>query len=88
MNYCLFLRNRLRYRTEISHVYSRNIYVSENINILISTRYRIWAQNLMAGHIYSHEFSNNVIYATSKGSDQPGDIRSLIRAFASHLNIL
>ena len=35
-----------------------------------------------------HEISNNVVCATSKGSDQPAQTRSLIRAFASHLNIL
>ena len=51
MNYCLFFRNRLRYRTEISHVYSRDIQASESIKISISTRYLIWTQNLMAGHI-------------------------------------
>ena len=32
--------------------------------------------------------SNNVVCATSKGSDQPVHIRSLIRAFVSRLNIL
>ena len=32
-----------------------------------------------------HEISNNVVCATSKGSDQP---RSVIRVFASRLNIL
>ena len=31
---------------------------------------------------------NNVVCATSKGSDQPAHTRSLIRAFASRLNIL
>ena len=35
-----------------------------------------------------HEISNNVVCATSKGSDQPAHMRSLIRAFASCLNIL
>ena len=35
-----------------------------------------------------HEIYNNVVYATSKGSDQPAHTRSLIRAFASHLSIL
>ena len=35
-----------------------------------------------------HEISNNVVCATSKGSDQPAHMRSLIRAFASRLNIL
>ena len=35
-----------------------------------------------------HEISNNVVYATSKASDQPAHTRSLIRAFASRLSIL
>ena len=35
-----------------------------------------------------HEISNNVVCATSKGSDQPAHTRSLIRAFASRLNNL
>ena len=35
-----------------------------------------------------HEISNNVVCATSKDSDQPAHTRSLIRAFASRLNIL
>ena len=34
-----------------------------------------------------HEISNNVACATSKASDQPAHTRSLIRAFASRLNI-
>ena len=35
-----------------------------------------------------HEISNNVVFATSKASDHPGHTRSLIKAFASRLNIL
>ena len=35
-----------------------------------------------------HEISNNVVCATCKASDQPAHMHSLIRAFASHLNIL
>ena len=35
-----------------------------------------------------HEISNNVVCATSKGSDQPAHMHSLIRAIASPLNIL
>ena len=35
-----------------------------------------------------HEISNNVVCATSKGSDQPAPTRSLIRALACRLNIL
>ena len=35
-----------------------------------------------------HEISNNMVSATSKASDQPAHMRSLIRAFASRLSIL
>ena len=35
-----------------------------------------------------HEISSKVVCAASKGSDQPAHTRSLIRAFASRLNIL
>ena len=35
-----------------------------------------------------HEIPNNVVCATSKGSDQPAHTHSLIRAFASRLIIL
>ena len=34
-----------------------------------------------------HEISNNLVCATSKGSDQPAHTRSLIRAFASRLSV-
>ena len=35
-----------------------------------------------------HDISNNVVCATSKASDQPAHMRSLIRAFVSRLNTL
>ena len=35
-----------------------------------------------------HGISNNVVCATSKASDQPAHMCSLIRAFASRLSIL
>ena len=35
-----------------------------------------------------HEISINQVCATSKASDQPAHMRSLIRAFASRLSIL
>ena len=35
-----------------------------------------------------HGISNNMVCATSKASDQPAHTRSLIRTFASRLNIL
>ena len=47
------------------------------ILLLISALYELW-----------HEISNNVVCATSKGSDQPAHMRRLIRAFASRWNIL
>ena len=34
-----------------------------------------------------HEISNNVVCGTSKAPDQPAHMHSLIRAFASRLNI-
>ena len=34
-----------------------------------------------------HEISNNVVCTTSKASDQTAHTRSLIKAFASRLNI-
>ena len=42
----------------------------------------------MSFHGPVHEISNNVVCATSKGSDQPAHTRSLIRAFASRLSKL
>ena len=35
-----------------------------------------------------HDISSNVVCATSEASDQPAHMRSLIRAFASRLDIL
>ena len=35
-----------------------------------------------------HGISNNVVYATCKALDQPANTPSLIRAFASRLNIV
>ena len=35
-----------------------------------------------------HEISNNVVCAPIKASDQPAQMHSLIRAFASRLSIL
>ena len=46
--------------------------------------------NAEDNYIYEtrHEISNNVVFATSKASDQHAHMRSLISAFASRLNIL
>ena len=48
----------------------------------------IYAPCTAITHEPVHEISNNVVCATSKASDQPAHTCSLIRAFASHLNIL
>ena len=46
--------------------------------------------SLYASNEPRHEISNNVVHVctTSKGSDQPVHMRSLIRAFTSPLHIL
>ena len=61
------------------------------------TEYRMIANTEIDGEKYAlltksneplHEISNNVVCATSKASDQPAHTRSMIRTFASRLNIL
>ena len=47
-----------------------------------------FAENGCVAYGPVHEISNNVVCATSKASDQPAYMRSLIRAFASCLSIL
>ena len=39
-------------------------------------------------HVFCNEISNNMVCATSKGSDQPAHTRSLISATVSRCNIL
>ena len=41
--------------------------------------------SVRSANMLGHESSNSVVYATSKGLDQPSHTLSLIRAFASHL---
>ena len=57
---------------------------------MINLHERIGPDTQVQEHVYEpwHEISNNVVCATSKASDQPAHMRSLIRAFASRLNIL
>ena len=68
---------------------------------IVTTQYSQWNHILVSpsstvgfvGKLYEehteprYEISNNVVCATSKGSDQPASTRSLIRAFASPLDI-
>ena len=48
----------------------------------------IFINYLLSIYEPQHEISNNVVYETSKALDQPAHTPSLIRAFASHFNIL
>ena len=61
--------------------HSGKLDTSKTIRLLYKNRYTLY---LSCGV----EVSNNVVCATSKASDQPVHMRSLIRAFASRLNIL
>ena len=54
----------------------------EKLNLLIHVHH------LDALYEPRHEISNNVVCATSKGSDQPAHTRRLIGAFACRLCIL
>ena len=45
-----------------------------------------WQNNMVKNEL-RHDISTIVVCAISKGSDQPAHMRSLIRAFASRLNI-
>ena len=53
------------------------IYCSTGSHVSLIEAFDLW-----------HAISNNVVYVTSKGSDHPAHMRSLIRTFASHLNIV
>ena len=52
------------------------------------TNYEVQISKIIFINAPQHNISNNVVCATSKGSDQPAHSRSLIRAFVSRLNIL
>ena len=61
------------------------------LNIIGSFFYHCWSSvtfSIVKAYEPWHEISNNLVCATSKGSDQPAHTRSLIRAFASRLSIL
>ena len=77
-----------------------NLALSEASFILSTTKKNmtgpsLWKLQQRVHHPTTHflnkpvnEISNNVVCATSKGSDQPAHTRSLIRAFASRLGML
>ena len=76
-----FLQNLRVYRANrkkaIFNKHENNHFKSRNVNVTEKMTFEPW-----------HEISNNVVCATSKGSDQPAHTRSLMKAFASRLNIL
>ena len=57
-----------------------------NKMIFVPSLYQYFPEHLPDEPV--HEISNNVVCATSKASDQPAHMRSLIRAFACCLSIL
>ena len=67
----------------ISHTVKQREARIANNNVLFA---RVAVRNCIKKS--QHEISNNVVCATSKGSDQPAHTCSLIRAIASRLNIL
>ena len=65
--------NSIEHEISIAHKNYKRIFLLSNLHLLYEPR---------------HEMSSNVVSATSKASDQPAHLRSLIRAFASRLHIL
>ena len=60
------------------------------IDVLFNGKFKVTFRNLAHHNKFEprHEISNNVVCSISEASDQPAHRRSLIRAFASSLNIL
>ena len=81
-----YLRSRLTFDflTKVTHMRLPSIY----LNMFFSVTTRPIELKIELKFEPVHEISNNVVYATSKASDQPAHTCSLIRAFASRLSIL
>ena len=64
--------------------------VCQSTHLGISSIERVKEVAIMASALFEprNEISDNVVCVTSKASGQPAHTRSLIRAFASSLNIL
>ena len=60
----------------------------DKVENIVIVRLSILSQGQSNTYEPRHEISSNVVCVTSKGSDQPAHMRSLIRAFASRLSIL
>ena len=70
----------------VNHHLPRRQHVTRLTMYLFRKSLSLWRSALSINEPW-HEISNNAVCATSKGSDQPAHTRSLIRAFASRLNI-
>ena len=78
-----FMLSKLEH--EIYNLNKYQMQTNEAITLLVTAYNAAWPEHTFEPQ---HEISNNVVCATSKASDQPALMRSLIRAFASCLNIL
>ena len=72
----------IRTFTSFLQIYPSKMKLKQFVNLIIYTCIRFVINES------GHEISNNVLCVASKGSDQPAHTRSLIRVFASHLNII
>ena len=77
----------LNYVTK-SQVSQSPMSISFTLVSLNSSSYEVYTKKSHMKIEPRHEIANNVVCATSKASDQPAHMRSLIRAFACRLNIL
>ena len=62
-----------------------NMYANKHVFIQIKFQDFISGRHIVEPR---YDISNNVVCTTSKASDQPAHLRSLIRVFASRLNIV
>ena len=89
----------VRIRISVSHFCFTFSSVSGSVTLKQTRKMSVFSQNVSRNRRYSswsgrsineqprHEISKMVVCATSQGSDQPAHTRSLIRAFATRLNI-
>ena len=82
VNFCLYMR---KYVHSYVHVCMRSIVASRHPRDCLSACLFIYMPFCLQACIYEprHDISNNVVCATSKGSNQPAQTHTLIRAFAS-----
>ena len=77
--------DRKDFSLKFNIAYSLILHLVLVLKRIISLRVLLSTHNIIEQR---HEFSNNVVWATIKVSDQPMHMRSLIRAFASRFDIL